>query len=86
MKKTTEWARTTEHVLGGFISDAILIEYQKAFRHEFPELSVARYSDRLIRYWHSDQEKTVSKAEQRRVEMWHHGFRACLKCIMPNDY
>lgn len=74
-------------ILGGFIDSLAEHGYITAFVRNFPHLRCARGSDNLIRYWNFEcRRKTVSKAEQQRVEWWHHGYRAALHQWRPADY
>jgi hypothetical protein len=74
-----------EHILGGFIDELAGHGYLTAFCENFRHMHARRDDDNLIRYWRIDK-KPVSKADQERVEWWHHGYRAALKNWRPKDY
>jgi hypothetical protein len=75
-----------EHVIGGFIDSLAERGYLTEFTRNFPHLHVRRGEDNLVRFWHSESRKSVTKADRERVEWWHHGYRAALRQWRPADY
>lgn len=77
----------SEHVLGGFIDClAFNLGYAEEFVRNFPDFRCRLDDDGLVRYWHYESRKTVSKAAQERVEWWRHGYRSALRQWRPADY